>query len=347
MVGWALPTSLMRLGCCWWAVPTLRMMRIVSLLPSATEIVCQLGLEEQLVGVTHECDWPAGVRRLPKVTRSLIPAEATSREIDALVRERLRTERALYSLDMAVLAELRPDLIVTQALCDVCAVAEAEVRAAACALPSQPRVVNLEPTCLADVFGCLRLVGAAAGCEERAEREIAALKRAWRRWRSGRSESAIGRVWCCWSGSIRRFRAGIGARSWCGWRAGARCVSAAGQRSRTLDWREVVAAEPEVLVVACCGFDVAADARGSANSARLSGLGRIAVRAVGPRVCRRRLGLFQPAWATAGGFAGNPGPRACTRRASAAGRASGGAAVVGGVVRSGIGTAGRCESVVR
>ena len=106
-------------------------MRIVSLLPSATEIVCQLGLEAQLVGVTHECDWPANVRRLPKVTRTLIPQQATSREIDAMVRERLRTERALYSLDLPVLAELRPDLIVTQALCDVCAVAEAEVREAA------------------------------------------------------------------------------------------------------------------------------------------------------------------------------------------------------------------------
>ena len=95
----------------------------------------RLGLEDQLVGVTHECDFPESVRRLPKVTRTLIPTEAASGEIDRLVRERLRTERALYSLDLPVLEELRPDLIVTQALCDVCAVAELEVRAAACALP--------------------------------------------------------------------------------------------------------------------------------------------------------------------------------------------------------------------
>ncbi|MEM6757360.1 MAG: cobalamin-binding protein, partial [Planctomycetota bacterium] len=119
-------------------------MRIVTLLPSATEIVCALGLEDQLVGATHECDFPPGVRTLPRVTRTLIPDDATSGEIDALVRERLKTERALYTLDLPMLEELRPDLIVTQALCDVCAVAEAEVTSAACSLPGRPRVINLE-----------------------------------------------------------------------------------------------------------------------------------------------------------------------------------------------------------
>ena len=83
-------------------------MRIVSLLPSATEIICQLGLESELVGVTHECDFPPSVRDLPKVTRTSIPATATSRDIDVLVRERLKTERALYTLDMATLERLRP-----------------------------------------------------------------------------------------------------------------------------------------------------------------------------------------------------------------------------------------------
>jgi iron complex transport system substrate-binding protein len=114
-------------------------MRIVSLLPSATEIIGALGLEDQLVGVTHECDFPESARRLPKVTRTLIPTGAASGAIDRLVRERLRTEKALYSLDLPVLEELRPDLIITQALCDVCAIAEPEIRAAAGALPGDPR----------------------------------------------------------------------------------------------------------------------------------------------------------------------------------------------------------------
>src|SRR2546427_9004462 len=100
-------------------------MRIVSLLPSATEIICTLGLEQSLVGVTHECDFPASVQQLPKVTRTWIPTEVSSSEIDQLVRARVRTERSLYTLDLPLLANLQPDLIVTQALCDVCAVAEA------------------------------------------------------------------------------------------------------------------------------------------------------------------------------------------------------------------------------
>src|SRR4051794_29826068 len=96
-------------------------MRIVSLLPSATEIICELGLCDQLVGVTHECDFPTLVTRLPKVTRTLIPHDAPSREIDALVRERLKSQKALYTLDLPQLEQLKPDLLVTQALCDVCA----------------------------------------------------------------------------------------------------------------------------------------------------------------------------------------------------------------------------------
>jgi len=150
-------------------------MRIVSLLPSATEIICALGLEDQLVGVTHECDYPASVQQLPKVTHTLIPTEASSGEIDALVRERLQTDRALYTLDLPMLEKLQPDLIVTQALCDVCAVAEDEVRAAACALPGAPRVVNLEPQSLSEVLACMRQVAAAAGVEPLAEQVIAGL----------------------------------------------------------------------------------------------------------------------------------------------------------------------------
>ena len=140
--------------------------RIVSLLPSATEIVCSLGLEEQLVGVTHECDYPRSVRALPKVTRTLIPHDATSAEIDRLVVERTRDRRALYTLDLPTLEALRPDVIVTQALCDVCAVAEGEVQAAACSLPGRPRVVNLEPTSLDEVLACIAQVAAAVGVEE-------------------------------------------------------------------------------------------------------------------------------------------------------------------------------------
>src|SRR5262249_21341649 len=140
------------------------------------EIVCALGLGEQLVGVTHECDFPAEVLRLPKVTRTVIPTDASSAQIDTLVRERLKTQHALYTLDLPWLERLQPDLIVTQTLCNVCAVAEDEVRAAACALPGQPRVINLEPRKLAAVFATLQQVAAETGTQARAERVIQELK---------------------------------------------------------------------------------------------------------------------------------------------------------------------------
>src|SRR6476646_9797284 len=133
-------------------------MRIVSLLPSATEMICALGLEDQLVGVTQEFDFPASVRVLPSVTRTLIPSKASSVEIDGLVREQLRANQALYTLDLPALQELRPDLIVTQALCSVCAVAEDEVQAAAYSLPGNPRIINLEPKSLSGVFGAINQV---------------------------------------------------------------------------------------------------------------------------------------------------------------------------------------------
>lgn len=231
-------------------------MRIVSLLPSATEIICQLGLESELVGVTHECDFPPVVRQLPKVTRTLIPAAATSREIDSLVRERLKTERALYTLDLPMLQELRPDLIVTQTLCDVCAVAEAEVAAAACSLPDSPRVINLEPTSLDNVFDCLRLVGGAAHCVDRAEFEISKLRDRVARVaaRSQTLSHRPGVVVLEWIDPP--FSSGHWSPELVRLAGGEEVVGMAGERSHTIDWQQIVAAAPEVMFIACCGFDV-------------------------------------------------------------------------------------------
>ena len=231
-------------------------MKIVSLLPSATEIICALGLETKLAGVTHECDYPALVRRLPKVTRSLIPISAPSLEIDALVRERLDTRRALYTLDLPLLQTLRPDLIVTQALCGVCAVAEVEVRAAACSLPGNPRVINLEPRVLEDVYGCLREVAEAAGVGRQAARVIDSL--------AARVDVVDHRAaalphkprvallewldppFSCghWSPGLVRIAGGVEG------------LGGERQPSRRLRWDEVIAWQPEVVLIACCGFDV-------------------------------------------------------------------------------------------
>ena len=130
-------------------------MKIVSLLPSATEIICQVGLGEHLVGVSHECDYPPFVKTLPSVTGSLIPKDANSADIDTAVRKQLSTNKAIYHLDMGVLKELNPDFIITQSLCEVCAVAEDEVLDAVCELPGNAKIINLEPMTLEDVFDTL------------------------------------------------------------------------------------------------------------------------------------------------------------------------------------------------
>jgi len=228
--------------------------RIVSLLPSATEIVCALGLTDQLVGVTHECDFPEPVRRLPKVTRTLIPTEASSASIDALVRDRLGAGSALYALDEEMLERLRPDLIVTQALCDVCAVAEDEVRAAACRLPGGPRVLNLEPETLDQVLACIGDVARAAGVAYRAAEVVGGLR--------ARVQAVVERS----GGAARRPR--VALLEWLDppfstghWNpelirlaGGEDGLGREGAKSVTLRWEEVVAYRPEVIVIACCGF---------------------------------------------------------------------------------------------
>ena len=229
-------------------------MKIVSLLPSATEIICELGLGDDLVGVTHECDYPVWVTNLPKVTRTLIPHDASSRDIDALVRERLKTDRALYSLDLPTLERLAPDLIVTQALCDVCAVAEAEVQSAACHLPGQPKVINLEPSSLEDVLTTLAEVANIAGRPELGE---AALERLRCRIdnvtkRTSQATSRPRVVILEWLDPL--FSSGHWSPELTWMAGGEEVIGMAGERSRTIAWDEVVAARPDVLFIACCGF---------------------------------------------------------------------------------------------
>jgi len=230
-------------------------MRIVSLLPSATEIVCELGLEKQLVGVSHECDYPAFVSPLPKVTTTVIPHDASSREIDGLVRERLKSQKALYSLDFPMLDQLRPDLIVTQSLCDVCAVAEDEVNSAASHLSSRPKIVNLQPMRLADVFESLQLVGDAAGVPERARVSVTRLQRRVDHVVE-RSQSVTARprvVLLEWIDPP--FSSGHWTPELVRLAGGREIVSREGQASRAMTWEAIVDVDPEVMVIACCGFD--------------------------------------------------------------------------------------------
>ena len=234
-------------------------MKIVSLLPSSTEMICSLGLREQLVGVTHECDHPASVSALPKVTRTSIPHDAGSLEIDRLVRSRLQSDPALYSLDMEVLGRLDPDLIVTQALCDVCAVAENEVREAALSLPGAPRIINLEPTSLEDVFAAIDALAEATDRVEEGKGVVAALAAridAVKR-RTASEVPVEGRprvVFLEWIDPP--FSAGHWIPEMIEWAGGTDCSGNRNRPSRTIGWEAVVEARPEVLAIACCGLDL-------------------------------------------------------------------------------------------
>ncbi len=230
-------------------------MRIVSLLPSATEIVCELGLRDWLVGVTHECDFPPGVARLPQVTRTTLPADASSGEIDRLVRQQLATERSLYRLDHDRLATLAPDLIITQTLCDVCAVAESDVRQALCRLPGDARVLNLEPQSLTEVLDTLLVVADAAGVSGRG--------REARRRLHSRVDAvtlAVGRRPRPRAMVLEWIEPPFSAGHWVPEiveLAGAsEPIGRPGERSVTLTWEQVRQARPDVLFVSCCGFTI-------------------------------------------------------------------------------------------
>ena len=150
--------------------------RIVSLLPSATEIVCALGLEDSLVGVTHECDFPPGVVGKPVVTSSSIShASMSSSEIDHAVRSQLDGHGSIYGLDESLLAELKPDLVITQELCEVCAVSYKTVLEAARLLEADARVVSLEPNTIQDIFATIRTVGGLTGREAEADALVSEL----------------------------------------------------------------------------------------------------------------------------------------------------------------------------
>ena len=231
------------------------LMRIVTLTPSATELVCQLGLKDQLVGVSHECDFPESIRGLPRLTRSQIPLAASSGEIDELVRDRVSANQSLYALDIPLLERLKPDLLVTQSLCDVCAVAESDVAVAVHRLAERPKVVNLAPTRLADLYENLQSVADAAQVSQSAREPIESLKRRVAAV-SNRSEQVAQRprvLFLEWIDPL--FCAGHWSPELVHLAGGVEGIGRAGQRSRTIAWEEVVTFDPDVLVIACCGFD--------------------------------------------------------------------------------------------
>lgn len=238
-------------------------MKIVSLLPSATELVCGLGLRDQLVGVSHECDYPPSVAGLPSLTRSRIPPGLDSGEIDRLVTDQLQNSSALYDLVMTRLVNIEPDLIVTQALCDVCAVSGNDVAKAIGILPGNPQVVNLEPICLDDVLQTTTLLAEAAGCQERGI--------AYRKHLQDRIDAVSERSKAIDSADRPRvalldwldpiFDGGHWSPEIISLAGGISCFGSACQPSQRRSWDELIAAAPDIIFVALCGFDLARSAK--------------------------------------------------------------------------------------
>ncbi|HEY5028726.1 MAG TPA: cobalamin-binding protein [Candidatus Angelobacter sp.] len=229
--------------------------RIVSFLPSATEMVCALGLEDHLVGITHECDYPSSVKGKPVVVRSAVPVEnMTETEIDKAVSERVRAGLSVYQVDEVLLRQLAPDLILAQDLCDVCAPSGNEVSRAMNVLPKKPEVLYLTPKSVKGILQNLRDVGQAAGRLENAERWIdAATKKMERIAATARALPSRPRVFCMewldpiycsghWVPEMVRIAGGVDE------------ISREGSDSLRISWQDVLAWSPEVLVVMPCGY---------------------------------------------------------------------------------------------
>lgn len=228
-------------------------MRIASLVPSATELLFALDLGDSVVAVTHECDYPPGVEQLPHLTRSVIPEGLPPAEVDAAVRERTGRGEALYELDEETLRELDVDLIVTQAVCEVCAVSFEDVRAIAERLPTEPPVISLDPGTLGEVLADVPRLAEAAGAEAAGERlaeEAGARIEAVERAVEGAPRPRVAALE--WLDPL--YIGGHWVPQMIELGGGEDVLGLPGERSRTADWAEVEAAAPEVVLAMPCGY---------------------------------------------------------------------------------------------
>ncbi|HTW83577.1 MAG TPA: ABC transporter substrate-binding protein [Candidatus Sulfotelmatobacter sp.] len=230
-------------------------MRVVSLLPSATEILFGIGAGELVVGVTHECDFPEPARALPALTSSLLPQDLDAAGIDRHVRAKVHAGSSLYGLDDARLAALEPDLIVTQELCAVCAVSYEIVDRAAKRLRGDPRVVSLEPSSLEDVFATIAFLGELTDRRDAAAALLAQLRArvdALRARVAGRRRPrTLVLEWTDPPMSGGHWTPGLVELA-----GGEPILADPGANSRVLSWDAIAAAQPEVTIVAPCGFDL-------------------------------------------------------------------------------------------
>ncbi|MEA2192483.1 MAG: iron complex transport system substrate-binding protein [Solirubrobacteraceae bacterium] len=252
-------------------------MRIVSLVPHATELLFALGLGEDVVGVTHECDYPEAAREIQPVTHDVLPAGLSAAEIDAAVRERSAAGDSIYELDEELLRELEPELIVTQALCNVCAVSHDEVQAIAVTLDEPPRVISLDPKTYGETLGDVRTIAQATDTKDAALDLIARTARRADIIRLAVRDVARPRVVALeWLDPV--FVAGHWTPQLIEMAGGDDVLGLPGEPSAQSTWEMVAAAQPDVIVVMPCGYDAArgvVEAEQHARELRAAGTGRV------------------------------------------------------------------------
>src|SRR5690242_9581741 len=233
------------------------MNRIVSLLPAATEIAAALGLMDNVVAVSHECDYPEEAKARPRATHCPIHnAGLTSRQVDAWVRQSIQENGTIYTINEPLLRELRPDVILTQQLCDVCAVGYGTVARLAATLPDRPQVVNLEPNSLSDIFADIERVAGTCRVPDSATELIRQL--------SARVEAVRDRT-ARIAHRPRCFLMEWVDPPFCSGHWGPELVEIAGgydplgrkhQASQQIEWKQILQADPDVIILALCGYDV-------------------------------------------------------------------------------------------
>jgi iron complex transport system substrate-binding protein len=231
--------------------------RIVTLLPSATEIVCALGFESELFGRSHECDFPPSVKRLPALTEPKFNPAGSSAEIDARVKTIVRDALSVYRVDAAKLRELRPDVVVTQSQCEVCAVNQADVDAAVAEWTGRrPKVVSLAPYSLADVFTDMQRVAEALGAPERGDKLVHDLQMRCAEIRELASTLKNRPTVACIEWIEPMMAAGNWMPQLIEMAGGRNLFGKAGEHSPWMKFEELAAADPEVIVIAPCGFGI-------------------------------------------------------------------------------------------
>jgi iron complex transport system substrate-binding protein len=248
-------------------------MRIVSLVPSATEMLWALGLGGHVVGVTHECDYPPAVADVPRVTRDVLEPGLSAADIDAAVRARTARGESIYALDADLLGDLFPDLVVTQALCAVCAVSYDDVRALAERIPSRPQVISLDPTTLGEVLGDVRALAQATEREDAGAELVRDCADRIDRVRAGVRDALRPRVAALeWLDPV--YVGGHWVPQMIDYAGGEDVLGQPGERSERVEWAAVAAAQPDVVVAMPCGYDAArARAEAVEHAAELGAVG--------------------------------------------------------------------------